>query len=420
MELQKIKVSHVFVPGGFPHVTYIPRSDYKLESRVAMARDNLTKLMVVTGPTKSGKTVLVDKIFPMKSAIWINGGLVSDDEQSFWDLIVDQLDLFTGVEHSDCQGSSSEVEGSISADGNLLLAKIGTHVGSKVGSDKATNSSLSRTVSSKVVAITKLTLSLVPLIVDDFHYIPKDVQKKLVRALKAPIMHGLPVVFIAIPNRKYDAVEVEREMTGRIENIEMPIWTEEELEGIAEAGFDALNVMVGKSLQRSLADSAYGSPFLMQEFCKALCMHCEIEESNDSKEYVSENIDLSEIFIDIAEHSGRSMFDKLKRGPRVRTDRIPRLLANGETTDIYGLVMNGLKSLQPGIEKISYDSLRSHIKGIMVDTPPQRHEISRVLDKIAEISYSDASSTPVIDWKKEDDVLTVTDPFFSFYLRWAK
>lgn len=36
-----------------------------------------------------------------------------------------------------------------------------------------------------------------------------------------------------------------------------------------------------------------------------------------------------------------------------------------------------------------------------------------------DISYNDGASTPVIDWDKEDAILTITDPFFAFYLRWS-
>ena len=130
-------------------------------------------------------------------------------------------------------------------------------------------------------------------------------------------------------------------------------------------------------------------------------------------------ISSADIFSNIAEHSGRSMFEKLKRGPRARSDRKPRLLQNGTTTDIYGVVMEAFKTLQPGVESISYDSLRSSIRSILAEDPPQKHEVSRVLDKIAEISYTDSSSTPVIDWQSDDDVLTVTDPFFAFFLKWS-
>ncbi|WP_295580010.1 hypothetical protein [uncultured Oscillibacter sp.] len=419
MKNQKISASHVFVPGGFPKITYVAREEYGLENRVCMAKDNLTKLMVITGPTKSGKTVLVDKIFPQESAIWIDGGMITD-ENSFWELIVDKLDLFTSFERTESDSNSSGIESNLSLDGNVLVAKGGVRVSGKSDTSLTSGYLNGRSVSAKTVAISALRTSLIPLVVDDFHYIEKPTQKSIVRALKAPIMHGLPAIFIAIPNRKYDAIEVEREMTGRIENIEMPIWEEDELAEIAVTGFKVLNVQVKKSLIDKLTHAAYGSPFLMQEFCKALCVNSEIQESSKEIQYISENIDVTDIFAEIAEHSGRSMFEKLKRGPRARTDRISRRLIDGTTTDIYGVVMNALKSLQPGVESMPYDTLRANIKNIMIDQPPQKHEVSRVLDKIAQISYTDTSSTKVIDWQKDNDIITITDPFFAFFLKWAR
>ncbi len=64
---KNVRMSKVFVPGGFPTITYIDRREKQLEGRVASAKDNLAKLVVVTGATKSGKTVLVDKVFPQDS-----------------------------------------------------------------------------------------------------------------------------------------------------------------------------------------------------------------------------------------------------------------------------------------------------------------------------------------------------------------
>ena len=414
----KLRTSQVFVPGGFPQITYIPRNEHQLESRVQAAQDNLSKLMVITGATKSGKTVLVDKVFPQDSAIWIDGGTISD-EQSFWDSIVEKMELFTYTEVSESYSDSMEAGVEASVEGNALFAKGSAKLHGTLQVGSSDGASYHRNISAKIIAIRALQDNLVPLVVDDFHYISKPIQKSIVRALKAPIMHGLPVIFIAIPNRKYDAVEVEREMTGRIENIEMPIWSEEELKGIAHTGFGKLDVEISANLISELANAAYGSPFLMQEFCKEICLRSGITEQKSSPQHIPDDISVGSIFTTIAEHSGRSMFDKLKRGPRARTDRKPRHMVDGTVTDIYGVVMEGLKVLQPGVESGPYESLRTNIKNRLDEDPPQKHEVTRVLDKIAEISYTDTSSTPVIDWQREDNIITITDPFFAFFLKWS-
>ena len=52
----------VFVAGGFPHHTYNPRDSLQLETKLADSLKNLCKIVVITGHTKSGKTVLARKI----------------------------------------------------------------------------------------------------------------------------------------------------------------------------------------------------------------------------------------------------------------------------------------------------------------------------------------------------------------------
>jgi len=54
-----IKHSDIFVPGGFPRHTYNPRVELQLECRLSEVKNNLCKLVAVTGHTKAGKTVLV-------------------------------------------------------------------------------------------------------------------------------------------------------------------------------------------------------------------------------------------------------------------------------------------------------------------------------------------------------------------------
>ena len=65
-----LRYQDVFVPGGFPRHTYNPRVDLQLEERLVEGRDNLCKLVTVTGQTKSGKPVLARKILPPEEAVW--------------------------------------------------------------------------------------------------------------------------------------------------------------------------------------------------------------------------------------------------------------------------------------------------------------------------------------------------------------
>lgn len=408
----------VFTPGGVPTYTYNPRDSYDLEMRIMKAKRNLCKLMIVTGQTKMGKTVLAEKVYSRgNNSIWVDGGGISD-EGSFWDNIVSQLSLPTEYANQNTSDSNYSIEAGAEGQLRFCFLDMKPQGSVKIEHDRLKGMTSTSKMSNKMASIKYLTDNNIPLIVDDFHYIKRDVQTQIVRALKSPIMHGLPVIFIAIPSRKFDVLKVEREMTGRIEMIEIPMWSDEELMEIAEKGFKELHVEVPFSVIMKMAKEAMGSPHLMQEFCKKICEEHKIEKRSLREIKLQEDIPLSAIFREIAKISGRELFEKLARGPRQRSDRIHRQLKNGNQTDIYGVVMEGLKSMKPGVSSINYEEFRGCLKEI-IDDVPQLHEISRVLEKIAEISYNSGASTPVIDWDKDEAILTVTDPFFAFYLRWC-
>ncbi|MCK9506709.1 MAG: hypothetical protein M0Q95_21335 [Porticoccaceae bacterium] len=412
-----MRYSEVFVPGGFPRHTYNPRTNRNLESRISEVADNLCKLSTVTGHTKSGKTVLVRNAYPPEESIWIDGGTVGDEED-FWSGIIDQLELFQSIEEGSSTERSSEIGAEGTAEANFLLVKGSGALTGKLGDAHGTVKLGTRSVSSRVTALAGLRNANLPVIIDDFHYIPRELQGSLVRALKGPIFDGLPVVLIAIPHRRYDALKVEKEMTGRLHPIEIPLWESDELAYIPSAGFPLLNCEISGDAIASFTDEAIGSPHLMQDFCRTLCRQEEIKTDHDGKRLSPTKLKLAEVYKEVAETIGRPIFEKLARGPRQRTDRIPRILKDGSEVDIYGLVLHALAHIRPGLVTIEYEELRAAIREVAREAP-QLHEVARVLRHMASIAASDESSTPVIDFEEEEKILHITDPFFAFYLRWG-
>ncbi|MGN8067643.1 hypothetical protein [Mucilaginibacter sp. 22184] len=416
MQTQIYRTNKVFVPGGLPKLTYNPRNSLELEKHLQKANDNLCKLVMVTGSTKSGKTVLTKTVFDKGKSVWFDGGAFSTEDE-FWNDVADQLDLSIGESNTQTEGSTNSIAIAAGVQTSLFPIK-GKIDGSKTNGTTNSNS-ITKTAkrSAKGLVIEALNERQTPLVIDDFHYIPRESQGNIVRALKAVIYEGAPVIFLAIPHRRLDAVKVEREMTGRVETIQVPAWEAEELCAIARVGFPLLNLKVSDTIIDSFASEAIGSPHLMQEFCRELCLTNQIEETVTT-ELVIGTASMDELFKKVAVGTGKIMFDKLSKGPRQRSDRIQRTLKNGQQTDIYGLVLRGLAELKPGMERVDYEELRTKMRDL-TEKPPAAHEISRVLEHMSNIASSDESSTPVLDWEKEDRILHITDPFFAYYLRWG-
>jgi hypothetical protein len=362
-----LRYQDVFVPGGFPRHTYNPRVDLKLETKLAESKENLCKLVTVTGQTKSGKTVLARRVFALEESIWIDGGTVSE-ENDFWDQIIQQLDLFQSVDTASGTTVSGKLAGKGSVQGNVFLAKGSAEVGGEIGATKQSSRTTGQHLSSRVVALRGLRKQNLPLVIDDFHYLPRALQGSIVRALKPLVFDGVPIAIIAIPHRRYDALKVEKEMTGRIHPVEIPSWSDAELEFIPKTGFELLNYSLNVNSKRRLATESIGSPHLMQEFCRGLCRSLGLEHQSTSSPLRAEDRTLETVFRDTAETIGRPIFEKLARGPRQRTDRVERELKDGHTVDIYELVLYSLAHLRPGLVSIEYEELRSAIREVSAST----------------------------------------------------
>lgn len=416
--MKRYRTSEVFVPGGMPEHTYVPRTARRLEERLGAVKGDLCKLVTVTGTTKSGKTVLTNRVFPRMENIWVDGGAVGS-EDDFWSYILEKINGYTDIGSEDTRESVYGIDGSLEAEGGVpLVAKGKGKLGSRFDRTRGRRRSRSLSLSPRAAAVSQLQNTRIPLIIDDFHYLDRSFQGKIIRALKSLIFEGIPVILIAIPHRRYDAVKVEREMTGRLEPIAVPTWEPDELVQIASEGFPLLNIDASHKVYDRLVAESYGSPHLMQEFCRALTFMHGIEETVPKTSTISSVPD--ELFSQVAAHTGKVIFDKLAKGPRQRRDRIQRQLKDGGAADIYEVTLMALAKLRPGLETINYEVLRSSIREIVVaENVPAAHEVTRVVEKMVEIAADDEASTPVMDWEREDRRLHITDPFFAFYLKWG-
>ena len=71
-----MRATEIFIPGSFPTETYIQRSDedYEKSLRDAISMDGMVTSL--SGPSKSGKTVLVEKVVGRDCLISISGARI--------------------------------------------------------------------------------------------------------------------------------------------------------------------------------------------------------------------------------------------------------------------------------------------------------------------------------------------------------
>jgi hypothetical protein len=408
-----VVIGQVFVPGGMPTFTYNPRNDLHLEERVLDYLDERHRILSLSGPTKSGKTVLLKSV--IEQPVWISGGELSALED-FHAALADRLGVFTDEQRVDGQHEGS----TDTATAGITIAPMG--VGMSAGGSVASTSTTSRSWTASrrrtnwLATRQQLENQKPVVVIDDFHYVPQDVQLAIVRGLKDLIFSGLPVVLASVPHRAFDAVRVEKEMTGRVVQLPIEFWSDDELMGIAEKGFDVLNVNAAPEVTSTLARESFGSPHLMQEFCLQLCKQNQVRLRQASPATLHGG-DWTKFFTGRASETSKAAFDLLARGPRQRTDRKQRVLRDGRVMDIYGAVLAAIAHTGPRTT-LTYEQLRASLRELL-DDPPQRHEVTRVLEEMSRIARESIEGEPVVDYDEKMSTLYIADPFFAYYLRWG-
>lgn len=412
MEVQEsLLTKNVFVAGRPPSVTYNPRDDRHLELEVTRFLDQGPgKALSISGPTKSGKTVLVERLMPEDEAIWMHGSDLESVDQ-FWGKVVDWLGLYDLVEVTMQSGGTSgtNVGGTL----GIRIASINYHESGQ--QTQMQGSRVSRKQALNTVAREGLKELTVPIVIDDFHYVADTARRPIARAIKT-VIPLCSVVLIAVPHEAFNAVRNEPDMGGRVSHLGIELWSADELRYIAERGFEALNIADEHGIGQRLAENSYGAPFLMQELCFEYANSIGVLKTAAAPVATIEPRAWNAFFKRIAERNPPVIFENLLKGPKTRgQQRIDRVFKSGGKTDIYGALMDGIAKV--GKASLSYQELGRMIERELME-PISGQQITLSLGHMAAIAEEHRSTgDPAVAYK--DDMLHVLDPFLLFYLRYG-
>jgi len=401
----------VFVAGSPPRVTYNPRDDRHLERELNLyLEQGPGRALSVFGPTKSGKTVLVERRLPRDEAIWIEGTDLHSVE-AFWDSIVDWLGLYDLVEITRQESEGGGKQSGLSV-GSSNVAKV--DISKKIDSTTARGVRKTRTQAVTTVARRGLDELGVPIVIDDLHYVDEDAKEPMARAIKTAIPF-CKVVLIAVPHEAFDVVRNESDMGGRVSQLRIDPWSIDELEVIAERGFDALSIDDQAGVGTTLASNSFGAPFLMQDLCYQYAVaQLGVLKTSDELVAAVEPPSWNGFFTGIANRTPATMFYHLLKGPKTRgQQRIERVFRTGGKTDIYGALLHAIA--KAGKPTVSYKELAKILEADFVE-PIQGQQVTASLGHMATVAKDNRGTGDAAVAYKDDD-LHVLDPFLLFYLR---
>lgn len=415
--------SDIFEPASYPEHTYVDRfidARETYQERLSKALRTKGILSLITGASKSGKTVLCYSVISSDKIVEISGSHIRAVDD-FWIQIAEKLQIPVEVEltnqHTRDINFSGEAGGKAGipfiADLNLKGS-----AGTKLGESETTKEKQQR---SKNHMIEYMIQNQNVLVIDDFHYIESDLQKYIARVLKSEIFHGLKAVVVSLPHRSDDAIRLNPDLISRVRYIHIEPWTPEELRQIPKVGFDLLGISISEPLLDLLARESITSPQLMQQNCLNLSFTLHIDEDPEVVK-IEDSQAIREAFEETTRdyENYNTVIRKLIIGPpQGRDKRATYRLQNGETLDIYHLILK-MMAEDPPLIAIDIAEIQRRISDLLDsgEKAPTALNVSNTLAQIQRILQETGGMFQILEWREQR--LYVLDPFFLFYLRWNR
>lgn len=384
----------VFSSATFPEYTYVNRKssgEFTYEERLRMAMEQKGYLIVIDGPSKIGKTVLCEAVIGRDRLVAMTGNDFRG-ENDFWTMVAKKVNIPLGGE----------------------VQRVNAAYG---GEEQVSTSYSSRYQTNKERVLNYFIDHKKVLLLDDFHYADTKMQHDAACQLKEAIRYDLKAVIVSLPHRVDESVKNNPDLQGRIMNITMKPWKDEELAQIPEKGFSMLGVTAEKKLIDRLVMECIDSPQTMQSICRNIGYYV-----SENKILRNEDITKS-CYLNADYLTYQELYAKLLAGPSSRGQkRATYYLRDGREVDRYGLVLEALRR-NPPLKSITTSEIYDRVKEILDKTKSMSklttQTIARTLKIMSSIlEESGHEADRVFDWK--ENVLTFREPLFLFYLRWRR
>jgi hypothetical protein len=215
----------VFTPNDTPTFSYVERKN-KFENRLREALSIPKMIISISGPSKSGKTVLVKTVVPKDTLIPLSGATIKAPD-SLWTNTLNWM--VAPTEQTQTNEAKVSVDAGLKGGGELgipLLAKGKAEATATVGTERATTSMTKTYAGGLTQVIREIADSDFTLFIDDFHYIPKDVQREIGQQIKQAAESGVRIITASVPHRSDDVVRSNTELRGRVTAIDTNYWNE--------------------------------------------------------------------------------------------------------------------------------------------------------------------------------------------------
>lgn len=417
-----MKPTDVFTPGTFPEHTYVAVVDQtgkRVEARLKEYLSIPGMLVSITGPSKSGKTVLIEKVVGKDNLIPISGASIKS-VADLWGAVFDWMETPTSKVKATETARKSTIGGEATAEANFVVAKGGGKVLASMGDEKKQLSSEISNPRTLENIYSEIGNSDFVILIDDFHYMARDIQSEIAQQLKECIRNRVKVIYAAVPYHFDDIIRANPDFLGRVYSIDMSYWNAEQLKEIAEKGMPVLGLNVTDSLLTELSKEAAGSPQLMQSICLSLCTTLRQEHRGNLGTIIQHSdINVEQLLRDVSVTASYEAFvtnleDGAKTRGRARKTYTLKTAVNG---DVYYIFIRSL-AVAPTQLQFRYKDILNRIVALCSADSPSGSSVTSAISQLVEIAIEQKKDN-VFEWVVDDEIFLIKDPYFIFFLRWS-
>lgn len=413
----KTKISEVFKSIGQPVITYVNRDSGKLESSLRSAIGESGQLCLVTGPSKTGKTTLYMEVL---SGLGLVPLVVPCDKTTtcadIWKRALEAVDFDRVENRSESTttklGAEAELSGKL---GWKWLAEAAARLKGTISRDTG-DSEIRKAILADpgpdlLVPILKETTYI--LVIEDFHYLIDDQKVVLFQQWKRFIDNEVSVLVLGTTHRAVDIANSNKDLIGRIAQIDVGHWGKADLSSICKKGMEYIGSSLNLSLIETISTEAVGLPIIVQQACYAIATSKgAVYTDQVSKSFFRKisKADIDKCLNNVARGKYtqfESYYNTLVRGPREKARKYKT----------YELVI-ACFTLDPIKFSIARNEIDDRLERLAIDKGemPPAASINSTLGALKK--FQERREFTLLEWIQSEEVLYIVEPSFLFYVRW--
>lgn len=416
------KLSEVFGVSNKEILSYVERPEVDEVFLRALADQ---KHIVIYGASKQGKSSLMGRHLKDSEKITVHCGTNSDTEvlyRSFLRQI--GVEIQTNSETAKKTGATGTLRTKVSAFLPFLKSDVEAEGGASHSREQTiTRSSIEVDLGvaqdvGELILKTKSSSKL--FVIENFHYLSEDVQKRLAFDLRTFEEMQIRFAILGVWKEKNRLSQFNGDLLGRVLEVPVDPWSDKDFYRVISEGSKHLNISIDTTIQNQIVSTSFGSVGVVQELTKLAVSRHGIQDTQRSLVNLTQESALRSAEQDcLREYQSRHQRSLESIASSFRQRR-PSDEYNAFYLNYYivqAILSAPLSQLLDGIERkwIEDEVKKNHSKKARsID-----NNITRALKKISRLQQEKSISPPIFDYDTVDKRLRIIDSTFFFFFKHA-